>query len=273
VTRRDEPPGGSGQPPPRDARSRERDDPERYRAALLERSRACAGATDVGPVRERNEDAYWISDDGSVLVLADGLGGLPAGDVASAVAIEAVEDFFAAAADGGHEELLRAAAELAQQRVLEAGSVRASLRGMATTIVLAVVRQGSVSILHVGDSRAALWRGGTFVHTTYDHNGVGDLVRAGTISFDEARHYPGRNLVREVLGLGDGYEPELQQWSLVPGDILLLCTDGIAESMNDTAVARILESAPSAAAAAATLVALAGVLGGRDNATVIVRYV
>jgi serine/threonine protein phosphatase PrpC len=272
VTRQGEPPGGSGQRPTRDAGSRERDDPERYRAALLERSRACAGATDVGPVRERNEDAYWISDDGSVLVLADGLGGLPAGDVASAVAIEAVEDYFAEV-PGDSEDALRAAAELAQQRVLEAGATRASLRGMATTIVLAVVQQRAVSILHVGDSRAALWRGGSFVHTTYDHNGVGDLVRAGTISFDEARHYPGRNLVREVLGLGDGYEPELQQWPLEPGDILLLCTDGIAESMDDAAVARILESAPSAAAAAATLVALAGVEGGRDNATVIVRYV
>jgi serine/threonine protein phosphatase PrpC len=267
VTRRDEPPGGRSEQP------RPRDDPERYRAALLERSRVCAGATDVGPVRERNEDSYWISDDGSVLVVADGLGGLPAGDVASAIATEAVEDFFAVSGGGNRQTLLRAAAELAQQRVLEAGSARATLRGMATTIVIALVDEDAVSILHVGDSRAVLWRGGTFVHTTYDHNGVGDLVRAGTISFDEARHYPGRNLVREVLGLGDGYEPEVEVWPLQRGDILLLCTDGIPEAMDDAAVARILESAPSAAAAAATLVALAGVEGGRDNATVIVRYV
>jgi PPM family protein phosphatase len=252
---------------------RPRDDPERYRAALLERSRACAGATDVGPVRERNEDSYWISDDSSVLVVADGLGGLPAGDVASATAIEAVEDFFTSAVGGSGQAMLVAAAELAQQRVLEAGSSRTMLRGMATTIVIAVVDKDAVSILHVGDSRAVLCRGGTFVHTTYDHNGVGDLVRAGTISFDEARHYPGRNLVREVLGLGDGYEPEVEVWPLEPGDILLLCTDGIPEAMDDAAVARILGSAPSAAAAAATLVALAGVEGGRDNATVVVRYV
>ncbi len=254
-------------------RSRDRDDPERYRAALVESDRFCAGATDVGPVRERNEDAYWISGQSSVLVVADGLGGLPAGDVASAVAVEAVEDFFDSNPAGDGRELLLDAAALAQQRVLDAGAERSALRGMATTIVIARIETGAVSILHVGDSRAALWRGGAFVHTTYDHNGVGDLVRAGAISAEEARHYPGRNLVREVLGLGDGYEPEFQQWAIERGDILLLCTDGISEAMDDAAVARILASAPSAAAAAATLVALAGVEGGRDNATVIVRYI
>jgi PPM family protein phosphatase len=273
VTRRDDASGGPGQPASRGVRSRDRGNPDSYRAALLERSRACAGATDVGPVRERNEDAYWISDECSILVVADGLGGLPHGDVASAVAVEAVEDFFEEKNGAAGEDALRRAAELAQQRVLGAGMARAALRGMATTIVIAFVEKHAVSILHVGDSRAALWRGGSFVRTTFDHNGVGDLVRAGTITFEEARHYPGRNLVREVLGLGDGYEPEYQQWPLEPGDILLLCTDGISESMDDAAVARILESAPSAAAAAATLVALAGVEGGRDNATVIVRYV
>jgi serine/threonine protein phosphatase PrpC len=282
VTRRDEPTGSRAEPPTsrqgrRQDQAPSRQDAERYRAAILERSRTCAGATDVGPVRERNEDAYWISDEGTVLVVADGLGGLPAGDVASAIAVSAIEDLcgreLAPSQAGNRESLLRAAAELAQQRVLDAGMARAALHGMATTIVVAFVDDDAVSILHVGDSRAALWRRGSFVQTTYDHNGVGDLVRAGTITFDEARHYPGRNLVREVLGLGDGYAPELQRWPLEPGDIVLLCTDGIAESLDDAAVARILESAPSAAAAAATLVALAGAQGGRDNSTVIVRYI
>jgi PPM family protein phosphatase len=272
VTRRDESPRSNGHPRSGGTRGHELD-PERYRAPLFERGRTCAGATDVGPVRERNEDAYWISDEGKILVIADGLGGLPAGDVASVVAVEAVAEYFDAAVSDDGADLLRDAAEFAQQRVLDAGAARTALRGMATTIVIALVGQSSVSILHVGDSRAALWRGGAFVHTTYDHNGVGDLVRAGAITAEEARHYPGRNLVREVIGLGEGFEPECQQWPLQPGDILLLCTDGISEAMGDASVARILESAPSAAAAAATLVALAGVEGGRDNATVIVRYV
>jgi protein phosphatase len=276
VTRREDhperPPGHRGHgPSAREAASPP--GPERYRIALVERSRECAGATDVGPVRERNEDAYSISADGILLVIADGLGGLPAGDVASAAAVEALEEFFDANGRDASEGALRRAADFAQARLLDTAAGRSAFRGMATTVVIAIVGSDAVSILHVGDSRAALWRRGVLVHSTYDHNGVGDMVRAGTLTFDEARHYPGRNLVREVLGLADGFEPEWQRWSLEPGDILLLCTDGITEGLDDVAVARILASAPSAAAAAATLVALAGVEGGRDNATAIVRYV
>jgi protein phosphatase len=144
---------------------------------------------------------------------------------------------------------------------------------MATTLVVVLVEGALASILHVGDSRAVLWRAGSFVHATFDHNGVGDLVRSGTISSEEARHYPGRNLVREVVGLGDGYQAEFQTWMLEPGDILLLCTDGITEALDEVAMARILAAAPSATAASATLVALAGIEGGHDNATAIVRYV
>ena len=250
-----------------------RDDLGRFRTALLERGRACAGATDVGPVRGRNEDAYWISEHGSVLVMADGLGGLPGGDVASALAVEAVAEFFGSALSGQGEALLRNAAANAQRRVLDVSSQDAALRGMATTLVVALVEEARALILHVGDSRAGLWRDGGFVHRTFDHNGVGDLVRSGAISAEEARHYPGRNLVREVVGLVSGYEAEYQVWPLEAGDILLLCTDGVSEAIDEDAMARILSAAPSAASAVAMLVALAAIRGGHDNATAIVRYV
>jgi len=249
------------------------DDPERFRTALLERGRECAGATDVGPVRRRNEDAYWISEQGSLLVVADGLGGLPGGDVASALAVSAVAEFFDGAPAGSGEALLRAAAAEAQRRIVEAAMLNPALGGMATTLVLVLVEGTTASILHIGDSRAALCRGGAFAHTTYDHNVVGDLMRVGRISADEARFYPGRNFVREVVGLGDGYHAEFQTWALEPGDILLLCTDGVCEAIAENTITRILAAAPTATAASATLVALAAIEGGQDNATAIVRQV
>lgn len=263
-------------------------DPGRFRPTILERGPACAGATDVGPVRERNEDAYWIAEHGAALVVADGLGGLPSGDMASALAVAAVADFLsgeapslpAAAPEDGDaspvsrlEMLARAAAAHAQASVLDAASRRQALRGMATTLVVALVEGEEALILHIGDSRAALWRDGSFVCRTYDHNEVGDLVRAGTLTSEQARHHPSRHMVREVVGLSEGYRAECQSWPIRPGDILLLCTDGISDALSEDAIARVLASTRSAAAAAATLVAVAGIESGHDNATVIVRYV
>jgi protein phosphatase len=269
----------------------ERLDPDRFRPAILERGPSCAGATDVGPVRERNEDAYWIADHGAALVVADGLGGLPNGDVASALAVAAVAEVLADEMSGEGalrstnsasdaegvgtrlERIARGAAAHAQRRVLEAVSRRQALRGMATTLVVALVEAGEAVILHVGDSRAALWRGGRCIRKTFDHNEVGDLVRAGALTAEQARHHPSRHMVREVVGLSEGYQAECQTWQVEPGDILLLCTDGLSDALSEEAIARVLASTRSAAAAAATLVAVAGIESGHDNATVIVRYV
>jgi protein phosphatase len=212
-------------------------DPECFRAPLVERGPGCAGATDVGPQRVRNEDAYWIAEDAAALVVADGLGGLPAGDVASALAVAGAAGFLADALAsssrrGGssskrarHEDhrpeagngspatpearlgrLAHDAAVQAQRCVLEASRRRPELRGMATTLVVALVENRTAVILHIGDSRAVLWRAGQVVATTFDHNGVGDLLRSGALTPEQARRHPARNLVREVVGMPDGYQ-------------------------------------------------------------------
>lgn len=269
-------------------------DAERYRIGVLERGALCAGATDVGPVRDSNEDAFWASEDASVLVVADGLGGLPAGETASDLAVDAVSGLLESvgmalegmSADGALDgdgsavstesplELLalRAVAG-AHRRVLDAVSGRPSLRGMATTLVLALIRDREAVIVHVGDSRAMLWRDGRLVFTTFDHNEVGDLLRTGAITPEQGRRHPERNLIREVLGLDEGYQPECQRWNLERGDVLMLCSDGVSDAIGEDTIARVLSSTQDATKIATTLVEAAGIEGGHDNATVIVRHV
>jgi len=259
---------------------------ESFRTTIVERGSVCAGVTDVGPVRHRNEDAFWIAADASVLVVADGLGGLPGGDMASALAVGAVAAHFdggllAAAARAGSrgsvpadlEHIALEAAARAQNAVVAAASRNPDLRGMATTLVLALVRESRALILHVGDSRAALWRDGAFTAMTFDHNGVGDLVRAGALTLEQARHHPSRNLVREVVGLPEGYRAECQEWGLASGDWLVVCTDGVSDALPVDTMARVLSSASNAAVAAASLVEVAGLESGHDNATAIVLQV
>jgi len=264
------------------------DQPERYRLARSHSGPDCGGATDVGPVRSRNEDAYWIAGDGSVLVIADGLGGLPAGNIASALAVAAVAQFFstltpstleslAAGPDperyGDPSLLAQAAAEHAQQTVVEASRANPDLRGMATTLVIVVVQGRSAAVLHIGDSRAAVCREGRIARMTIDQNGAGDLLRSGRITRQQARLHPGRRIVREVVGLPGGFEAESQTWALEPGDAVVLFTDGVSDSLDEDEVARIVGSAPDGAAAAEALVERSAIASGHDNATAVVRYV
>lgn len=251
-------------------------DSDAFRRAHVECGGWCAGASDVGRVRTRNEDAYWISADASVLVVADGLGGLPAGDAASSSAAAAVA---ARCADGtggaGYEveALLREAAKEAQRAVLEAAGADPMLRGMATTLVVAALGGGRLSVLHVGDSRAMVWRDGHLRHTTFDHNPVGDLLKAGSLDSDAARWHPARHQVREVVGLPEGFDAEVQVWKVEPGDVVLLCTDGISDALSLTEIARILGVSPDPASAVVDLVHAAALAGGYDNATVVLRCV
>ncbi len=257
-----------------------------HRAARMERGPGCGGATDIGPVRERNEDAFWISEDASALIVADGLGGLPAGDIASTLAVAAASQFLASTAaerlpagmtPESVEEALRriaqkAAAE-AQQVLIEASERYPQLRGMATTLVIVLLDGFQATVLQIGDSRAALWRRGQMVHETIDQNFAGDMVRDGVLTADEARRHPSRNLVREVVGLPGGYQAECHTWSLEPGDVVLAFTDGVSETVPGVEISRILRESSDAATAAGEMVRTAAALGGSDNATAIVRYV
>jgi serine/threonine protein phosphatase PrpC len=253
------------------------EDRKEFRAPLVQRGSTRAAATDAGPVRARNEDACWVGEAADLLVVADGLGGHSDGDLASALAVEAVAELLDKAGEGPSaadtEQALRAAAAEAHRRIFARSAAAPGLRStraMATTLVIVLVAGGRASVLHVGDSRAYLWRGGAAVQVTIDHSPVGDLVRSGVLTREEARHQPDRNLLREVLGLADGYEAEYATWDLERGDILLLCTDGVPEALPEAEVGLLLGDCADAGKVAASLVAEARRAGGPDNATVAV---
>jgi PPM family protein phosphatase len=227
-----------------------------------------AARTDVGLVREHNEDRFLVRP--GLLVVADGMGGAKAGEVAAGLAVEHLErlggESSAAELTGAIEEANRAIRRLAEDDPERAG--------MGTTITAAMLGDGSVAeVLHVGDSRAYLLREGELRLLTRDHSMVAELVDRGTLTPEEAETHPQRNVITRALGA----EPEVRvdhlQQELQPGDTLLLCTDGLSAHVPEAEIEAALNAAPSLDAAVDALVALANEAGGTDNVTVLLARV
>lgn len=228
-------------------------------------------ATDLGMVREKNEDQYLLAS--PLFAVADGMGGARGGEVASSTAVEALK----AAFDGGADaDALVAAVKAANRAVYEkAGTPK--LRGMGTTITaLALLPGGEGStddelvVANVGDSRGYLLRDGQLQQLTEDHNVPGELLRRGEITAEQAAVHPQRNLVTRVLGMDD--EVDVDVWQLVPyvGDRFLLASDGLFGEVSDPDVATVLRTELDPDAAAKKLVDMAREAGGHDNITVVI---
>ena len=200
-------------------------------------------ATSVGMVRTLNEDAYWFSD--RVFVVCDGMGGHQAGEVASALAINAIKGYQFKLADPIEE--IKEAILQAHQQVAGAASEPA-LAGMGTTIVLMVITDHQLYIGHVGDSRGYLLREQDLIQITNDHSVVAELVRNGSLTEDEAISHPHRNIVTQALGIGD-IVVETHSYALQSGDKILLCTDGLTDVVNTKLIKEVLlENQPEEAA-------------------------
>jgi PPM family protein phosphatase len=227
-------------------------------------------ATDVGRVRDSNEDALLTLDasqDGSILVaVADGMGGHNAGEVASAIAIESLSRFFEAPADLGE------AVVQANEAIWDAACADLEKEGMGTTLVCALVAaEGEVTIANVGDSRAYAVADGEARLVTVDHTWVTDQVRSGQLSEDEARHSPYRHLLTRSLGATPRVKVDVfSDLRLRLGDALVLCSDGVTTYLEPTDVAQVLSQSHTAQQAAERLVKLAVRRGGADNATAVV---
>jgi len=227
-----------------------------------------ASRTDIGLVREQNEDAFGEASGpaGRLFVVADGMGGHAGGATASRLAVETIAQAFFDAS-GPLPVRLRAAVETANQRIHHQARRDASLAGMGTTAVALVIEGSRAWIANVGDSRAYRLRGRDFEQLTRDHSVVAELVRRGLLTAEQARVHPRRNEVLRSLGSWPDVDVDVDELDLVPGDVLLLCSDGLSGVVDDDAIAAFL-TAESVADAAQALIEAAIGQGAPDNVTV-----
>ena len=240
--------------------------------------------SDVGRKRKGNEDSLFLNPEQKLFVVADGMGGHAAGEVASKVAVDAINEFVCLT--GGDEEItwpfgldetisydgnrLKTAIRHANRKVLEATKEKSEYEGMATTVAAVLVDGDTANLGHVGDSRVYLVRGAEITQLTSDHSWVNEQIQSGVISPDQARTHPLRNVVTRALGGKPDLQVDMQQHKAKAGDILLLCSDGLTTMITDEDIARVVrEAVGDVEKAAPALVASANAKGGEDNITVL----
>ncbi len=236
----------------------------------------CHGETDRGLVRSRNEDflecAVADSRDSCCGVVADGVGGQPAGDVASETACAAAMKVLGAAlAYPDDDQANTVEAVIAANRaVLDAQSERPAVAGMATTVVTATMRARGYAVAHTGDSRAYLYRGGRLQCLTRDHTAAQQMVDEGRLSAADAETSPYGHLLTSAAGLSDNPEIDSGYGPVEPGDALLLCTDGLCKYVDQDRMEAILAESRSPEEATRALIEAANAAGGADNTTVLI---
>jgi PPM family protein phosphatase len=221
--------------------------------------------TDTGRQRRDNEDSAFAR--APVFVVADGMVGAQAGEVASRIAIEAFERGLPD--DGSAEERLANRVREANHQIYERSRADRGRAGMGTTLTAAYVDDAHVAIAHVGDSRAYLFRDGTLQRLTQDHSLVDELVRRGKLTEEQAAEHPQRSIITRALGPEPDVEVDTWTYPARPGDVILLCSDGLTSMISEDQVRAALESHESLDAAADALIDAANQAGGRDNITVV----
>jgi protein phosphatase len=241
-----------------------------------------AGRTEVGCVRKHNEDNFLVEPDEGLFVVADGLGGHAAGEVASRIVVEKIGDFIHHTAerertwpveyevgltyDGNR---LKAALLLADEGILTDIKVNPERESMGSTVVACLVQGDRATLVHVGDSRAYLLNPSGIRQITQDHSWVAEQVANGILTPDEARHHPFRNVITQALGNGGDLDVSVQEIQVKELDRILLCSDGLSGMIQDRAIWEIVQQAPDMDAASEKLISKAMENGGEDNITVV----
>jgi protein phosphatase len=238
------------------------------------------GRTDTGMVREHNEDCFVIVPESGLAILADGMGGHLAGEVASAMAIDQVTQYLLGARAGtpatpangesAESALLIEAVKTANTAIHQSSMSRPEQAGMGTTIVVAMFHDGLLTVAHVGDSRLYRYRQGQLSQVTEDHSMVQELLRRGLISPEEARTSANRNLVTRALGVDPVVQVDVKEQPFEPGDLYLLCSDGLNDVLSDEEIAALLaRHHDDLEAATRNMILEVNARGGPDNVSIV----
>lgn len=246
--------------------------------ALTSPDGSSVGLTSPGRVRSGNEDSFGLIPSRGLFVIADGMGGHNAGDVASEQAVRfLINHFDRTRIDSMRqrpesiEEELVTSVILSHEHIRELSSTKEEYEGMGTTLLLALVHGAHLHTCHVGDSRAYLVNRGGIAQLTYDHSMVGDLMRYGMMSTDEARKSPHRGQINQAAGAPFSIEPEYVRHNMAGSDVVLLCSDGLWEMLSDADIHSTVMSEATLAQAGTELVRKANQQGGKDNITVVLH--
>lgn len=237
-----------------------------------------AVGTDRGLVREINEDSYRIIPESSqtpcVFIIADGMGGHNCGEIASRMAVDFIGDcveqnMSQLCSSKNMSSEVRGMVENANRAVFESSIARPEANGMGTTLTMAVVIGGRVTVAHVGDSRLYVLHNGVMRQITEDHSYIGELVKKGSLTREEAERHPRKNVITRAIGSSPELEVDMLDIEVENEDILLLCTDGLTNMISEDEIYSVIkDSEPETACA--ELIETAKKRGGEDNITVIV---
>jgi len=232
-------------------------------------------ATDIGNMRENNEDCFYAKDD--LFIVADGMGGHRAGEIASILSVDAFVRSFTESIKKSPRMQTRfikdniiKSIKLANSEVFKKSMANSEYSGMGTTFTACFLYKDTVHIAHIGDSRAYLCRGGNIDLLTSDHTFVGELYRRGEVTYEETLNHPQRNFLTNVLGVSDEVIPDYLSLKILPWDSLIICSDGLNSMVRDEMILKISEKYPEPENTVKKLIKNAIKNGGNDNITVVV---
>lgn len=225
------------------------------------------GLSKIGLVRQRNEDRFFI--DGNVCAVTDGMGGYSGGEIASTYAVDEIREYLASLEMVGQQDLCDAIIH-ANQRIVNRVASEERLAGMGTTAVVTAIKDNQLLWASVGDSRLYVYRDGLLRQITTDHSMVQELLTAGEITKDEMLSHPQRNLLTRAVGVDEVLEVDSGIESILPGDRILLCTDGLSGYVTDDVIASALQSSDDNMMVVESLMDTVYKVGAGDNVTIVV---